>query len=241
MKIKRKQHKRTNIQLIVFFMFTSLFCLRIFEKVNISDVTLIGSQFIPADEIFKNSSLELPARLILINTKYSELNLKRNLALKNVSVRRLIFPFGLKIILEPRIPIAKAVKNVSTESKNGFVDKDGFFIPEKFAKVTKNQIFITTIYGWEEKHREIISRILKSNKNSNFEFTKITISKNGFLSIEDKFLKMILIGFEFNQIDTQLELISSIKMQLIKDQFTQEIDSIDLTDPTNPKIKVFKP
>ena len=58
-----------------------------------SDITVIGSQFIPADEIFKNSSLKLPARLILINTKYSELKLKRNLSLQNVSIRRLIFPF----------------------------------------------------------------------------------------------------------------------------------------------------
>ena len=42
-------------------------------------------------------------------------------------------------------------------------------------------------------------------------------------------------------LDTQLQLLVNMKMQLKELGIITEIEMIDLTDPINPKIKVFKP
>ena len=85
-----------------------------------------------------------------------------------------------------------------------------------------------------------LSKIFKSQKNNNIEFVTINISPNGFLTLEEASLKTILLGFNSTIIDTQLEIISNMKNQLIGNTILEKIDNIDLTDPNNPKIKVFK-
>ena len=55
----------------------------------------------------KNSSLNFPIRLIFVETNLLEKELKQNLSLKNVSVNRELFPFGLKVHINTRIPIGK--------------------------------------------------------------------------------------------------------------------------------------
>ena len=70
---------------------------------------------------------------------------------------------------------------------------------------------------------------------------KITFSSNGFLTIEEKDLKTIYLGFNPNLINYQLQIIDNLKNELKKNNFSEKIDNIDLTDPNKPKIKVFKP
>ena len=69
----------------------------------------------------------------------------------------------------------------------------------------------------------------------------ISFAKNGFLTLEEKELKTILLGFNQNLIKKQLLIISKLKKQLSQKNIIEKIDNIDLTDPINPKIKVFKP
>ena len=76
------------------------------KKVNIQDIRIFGSKFFSQNDLVNNSSLKLPTRLIFIKTKYLEKELKQNLSLKNVSVTRQIIPFGLKIYIDTRTPIA---------------------------------------------------------------------------------------------------------------------------------------
>ena len=80
-----------------------------------------------------------------------------------------------------------------------------------------------------------------SRKKDGLELVKISFSPNGFITIEEKDLKTILLGFNPNIIKSQLKIISNLKDQLKKNKFAEKIDNIDLTDPNNPKIKVFKP
>jgi len=61
------------------------------------------------------------------------------------------------------------------------------------------------------------------------------------LTIEEKDLKTLFLGFKPNLINYQLKIIDSLKNELEKNYFSKKIDNIDLTDPNKPKIKVFKP
>ena len=73
------------------------------------------------------------------------------------------------------------------------------------------------------------------------DLVKISFSPDGFLTIEEKDLKTILLGFNPNLINYQLQIINNLKNEFKKNNFYEKIDNIDLTDPNKPKIKVFKP
>jgi len=57
-----------------------------------------------------------------------EKELKQNLSLKNVSVNRELFPFGLQVHIDTRTPIAYGERVLNDEKILGFIDKDGIFI-----------------------------------------------------------------------------------------------------------------
>ena len=59
--------------------------------------------------------------------------------------------------------------------------------------------------------------------------------------IDEKDLQNIILGFNPNLINYQLQIINNLKNEFKRNNFSQKIDNIDLTDPNKPKIKVFKP
>jgi cell division protein FtsQ len=240
-----KQHKEINIRsflfLILFLITTSLISLKTLKKVKIQDIKISGSELFSQNDVVSNTSLKLPIRLIFINTNYLEKELKQNLSLKNVSVSRQIFPFGLKVHVNTRTPIAYGERILNDEKIFGFIDKDGTFINKQNADLKNLKKLNIKVFGWKEKFKKTLSKILNSQENYEFEVVKITFSQNGFLTVEEKDLKTIFLGFNSNLINYQLQIIDSLKNELSKNNFIKKIDNIDLTDPNKPKIKVFKP
>ena len=84
-------------------------------------------------------------------------------------------------------------------------------------------------------------KLLEDNSNYEFEIVNITFSPDGFLTVEEKDLKTIFLGFNPNLINYQLQKINFLKNEFKKNSFSKKIDNIDLTNPDKPKIKVFKP
>ena len=243
MKNPKKINKKTFFFQILFLFLTSLITLKTLKKVNTQDIRISGSELFSQNDVVKNSSLKFPIRLIFINTYFLEKELKQNLSLKNVSVNRKLFPFGLKIKVNTRTPIAFGEKILNDKKILGYIDKYGIFIDRKNVDEKKlNKLTLTIeVFGWEEKFRNILSSIFIAQENYEFEIVKITFSPNGFLTVEEKDLKTILLGFNPNLINYQLQIINNLKNQFKKNNFSEKIDNIDLTNPNKPKIKVFKP
>ena len=241
MKDQQKVKKRKSVLLITFLFLTTFLTFKAFKKVNSQDISIAGSNLISKEDIVANSSLIFPTPLILIRTKFIEKELKKNLSLENVSVFRQIFPFGLRILIKTRTPIVYGEKTINGEKINGFIDEDGFFINENYTDKKFLKKLSSKVYGWQESYRETLSKILYFQKNSNVVFVKINFSPDGFLTLEEKSLKTIFLGFNLKSIETQLQIISDIKYQLMGNKIFEKIDNIDITDPSNPKIKVFKP
>ena len=227
---------------LIFLLFsTSILSLKILKKVNIQNIRIAGSELFSQNDVIDNSSLKIPIRLIFINTSYLEKELKQNLSLKNVSVSRRILPFGLKVYLKTRTPIAFGERILNNERITGFIDKDGIFINKKNAdNINLSEINIK-VFGWNEKFKKILSEIFIAQENSDFEIVKIIFSADGFLTVEEKDLKTIFLGFNNDLINYQLQIISNLKNEFKESSFSEKIDNIDLTDPNKPKIKVFKP
>ena len=241
MKIQKKINNRTFLFLILFLFSTSLISLKILKKVQTQDIRISGSEFFSQSDLVNNSSLKLPTRLIFIKTRFLEKELKQNLSLKNVSVSRQIFPFGLKIQVNTRIPIAYGERILNNERILGFIDADGIFIKKQNVDKKNLKNLTIKVFGWEEKFKKILSDILIAQESYELELIKITFSPNGFLTVEENDLKTILLGFNPNLINYQLQIINYLKNELMKNNFYEKIDNIDLTDPNKPKIKVFKP
>jgi len=240
--VKRlKINNRSFFFLISFLFLTSLMSLKTLKKVDIQDIKISGSKLFSQKDVLNNSSLKIPIRLIFINTYFLEKELKHNLSLKNVYVSRQIFPFGLKVHIITRTPVAFGERILNDEKILGFIDKDGIFIDKQNVEEKKFNKLSIKVFGWKEKFKKILSDILISQDNFEFELVKITFSPNGFLTVEEKDLKKILLGFNPNLINYQLQIINNLKIEFKKNNFSQKIDNIDLTDPNKPKIKVFKP
>ena len=215
--------------------------LKTLKKVNIQDIRISGSELFSQNDVVNNSSLKFPIRLIFIKTNFLEKELKQNLSLKNVSVNRQIFPFGLKVQINTRIPVAFGERIVNNEKISGFIDKDGVFINKQYAEERNLNSLTIKVFGWEEKFKKILSELLIAQENYELEIDKITFSPNGFLTLEERNLNTILLGFNPNLINYQIQIINYLNNEFKKINFSEKIDNIDLTDPNKPKIKVFKP
>jgi len=240
-KNEKKINNKGFLLLLIFLFLTSLISLKTLKKVNIHDIRISGTELFAPNDLINNSSLKFPNRLIFIKTNFLEKELKQNLSLKNVSVNRQIFPFGLKVHIKTRTPVSYGERIINDQKIMGFFDKDGFFIKKQNAEDTNLSELRIQVFGWKEKFKTILSKILTTQENYEFELVKITFSPNGFLTVEEKDLKTIFLGFNPNLITYQLKIIDNLKYEFKKNNFSKKIDNIDLTDPNKPKIKVFKP
>ena len=210
----RNQKKIYNKAFLFLVLFsTSLISLKTLKKVNIQDIRIYGSKLFSQNDLVKNSSLKFPMRLIFINNTYLEKELKKNLSLKNVSVNRQLFPFGLKIYLKTRTPIAYGEKTLNDKKIYGFIDKDGIFINKQNADNLNLSKLSIKVFGWEEKFKKTLSQILIAQENYEFEVMTITFSPNGFLTLEERDLKKIFLGFNPNLINNQLRIINNLKKE----------------------------
>ena len=241
MKSQKGIKNRSFFFLISFLFLTSFISIKTLKKVDFKDIKISGSELFSQNDVVKNSSLKFPIRLILINTNFLENELKENLSLKNVSVNRELFPFGLKIDVKTRTPIAYGEKMLNNEIIKGFIDIDGIFINKQNARDINFDQLTIKVFGWKEKFKKILSEIFIAIDNYELEIVKITFSSNGFLTLEEKDLNTIFLGFKPKLINYQLQIIKNLKYELKKNSFSKKIDNIDLTNPDKPKIKVFKP
>ena len=241
MKSQKVINNRSFFFLISFLFLTSLLSIKTFKKVDPQDIRISGSKLFSQNDLVKNSSLNFPIRLIFVETNLLEKELKQNLSLKNVSVNRELFPFGLKVKVKTRTPIAYGEKILNGKKILGFIDRDGIFINRKNADEKNLSNLTLQVFGWKEKFKKTLSKILVAQENYEFELVKISFSPNGFVTVDEKDLKKIFLGFNTNLIDYQLQIINKLKNEFKKNNFSKKIDNIDLTDPNKPKIKVFKP
>ncbi len=241
MKNKKVIKNRSFFFLISFLFLTSLISIKTFKKVDLQDIRISGSELFSRNDVVKNSSLNFPIRLIFVKTNLLEKELKQNLSLKNVSVNRELFPFGLKVHINSRIPIAYGERILNDEKILGFIDKDGIFINKQNVDKKNFDKLTIQVLGWKEKFKQILSEIFIAIENYELEIVKISFSYDGFLTIEEKDLNTIFLGLRPNLINYQLQIINNLKNEFKKSSFSKKIDSIDLTNPDKPKIKVFKP
>ena len=227
MKNQKVIKNRSFFFLIPFLFLTSLLSIKTLKKVDIQDIRISGSELFSQNDVVKNSSLNFPIRLIFVETNLLEKELKQNLSLKNVSVNRELFPFGLKVYIDTRTPIAYGERILNDEKILGFIDKDGIFMNKQNVDEKNLNKLVIQVFGWKEKFKKILSEIFIAIENYELEIVKISFSYDGFLTIEEKDLNTIFLGLRPNLINYQLQIINNLKNEFKKSSFSKKIDSID--------------
>ena len=174
MKKQKKINNRSFLVLILFLFSTSLISLKTLKEVNVKDIRITGSELFSKNDLLNNSSLKFPIRLIFIKTNFLEKELKQNLSLKHISVRRQIIPFGLKIHIETRKPIALGERIINDKKILGFIDRDGIFINKQNAENISTSELTLQVFGWEKKFKKTLSKIFIAQEKYNLEIVKIT-------------------------------------------------------------------
>ena len=165
MKNKKGIKNRSFFFLISFLFLTSLLSIKTLKKLNLQDIRISGSELFSQNDVVKNTSLKFPIRLIFVETNLLEKELKQNLSLKNVSVNRELFPYGLKVDINSRIPIAYGERILNDEKILGFIDKDGIFINKQNVGEKNLNKFKIQVFGWEERFKKILSEIFIAIEN----------------------------------------------------------------------------
>ena len=228
--------------LLLIVILTTSLLIKTFQKIDSSNIILSGTNNFSKQDILIHSSLKLPERLILIKTKLIERELLEKFSLKNISIDRQLFPFGLKISIQTRQPLAYAERKNDGIVNNGYTDIDGYFIPLEFAEIGKEKYTIKII-GWDKDFQNQISKILKFYYQNDNNLESIKISQEGFIELREKKLNKIILGYRPNiiKIKKQLNIIKEMKIQLDDNEILKNLDIVNLTDPAYPEIKVFKP
>ncbi len=227
--------------LILALCFTNTLSLMTLKKLEIENIKIYGSELFSKEDIVENSSLDLSTRLIFVKTKLIEKELKQNLTLEKISVSRQILPFGLRVLIKTRTPVAYGERILKGKKLAGYVDQYGYFIDQKNTEKVNLNKFKLRVFGWKDDFKKTLSIIIASQMKNEVDLIKISFSENGFLTLEEQDLKTIYLGFDPKLISSQIQIISNLKNQLIKNNLSRGFDKIDLTDPKNPIIKVFKP
>ena len=115
MKNQKGIKNRSFFLLISFLFLTSLLSIKTLKKIDTQHIRISGSELFSLNDVLINSSLKIPIRLIFVETNLLEKELKQNLSLKNVSVNRELFPFGLKVHINSRIPVAYGERILNDE------------------------------------------------------------------------------------------------------------------------------
>ena len=243
MKEKQTVNKRRFFLLLTFLFLTTYITSKTFKKVNYQDISILGSELFSIDDLVANSSLNFTTPLIFVKTIFIEKELKKNLSLENVSVFRQVFPFGLKILIKTRTPIAYSERILKGKKITGFVDKEGFFLIERYSDQEITKKLSSKVFGWKENYREALSKILNFQIDNDVIFITISYSPNGFLTLEEKSLKTILLGFNPKIIENQLQLIKEMKDQIKKNiilEKNKELGKIKYDDKILHRSKVIK-
>ena len=128
----------------------------------------------------------------------------------------------MKVHINSRTPIAYGERILNDEKILGFIDKDGIFINKQNVDEKNLNKLTIKVFGWKEKFKKILSEIFIAMDNYELEIVKITFSSDGFLTVEEKDLKTIFLGFNPNLINYQLQKINNLKNELKKIAFQKK-------------------
>ncbi len=243
-RLKRKHRNRLLLSWQTFlfssfsYLLIHLFINQGWQIIDIKKVIIIKQNNLKQDAIINITKHYLPERLIRINPKQIESDLIQQLPIKAISIRRKILPAELMIEIQGRDPIAFATKIGPKGIEKGMVDFEANWIPIKYLnKINKKEISLK-VEGWSKNQQNKISYVLKNNDNLGSPLKKIILNSAQEMSLQTEKFKSVLLGRNPDLLKKQINYLSHLDRSLPDLLINTNVKTLDLTDPSNPEIKL---
>ncbi|WP_052042917.1 MULTISPECIES: cell division protein FtsQ/DivIB [Prochlorococcus] len=231
---------------VFFFIFASSFlslCLinNGWEEINAENIQIKGNNYIHKKRIVRHLGIKLPVPLLEINPKQVEESLLKKLPIKVVRSSRRIYPPGIYLEIQEREPVAKATRIGPQGIEQGLIDKDAHWIElgDPLQSRYKINDLSLSIDGWMKSHQKWIAYIYQNQDKLRNPLQKIILSPNGEISLKTKDFELIELGYNPSILREQVSTIVYLTKNLPK-RFTDDLQTtIDLKDPSRPKL-LFK-
>ncbi|MFN6571874.1 cell division protein FtsQ/DivIB [Dendronalium sp. ChiSLP03b] len=204
-----------------------------------------GNRVLPEGSIQSLLRLSYPQSLWRIQTSAIAASLKQQPTIAQATVRRRLFPPGLIIEIQQRVPVAVAqsskARNTNTAKKQvsaGLVDASGVWMPlEKYKLVNPNaKLPSLKVIGLPEQYRQYWSQLYPTLSQSSVKVTEIDCQDPTNLILKTE-LGNVYLGAPSPQLPQQIKVLAQMR-QLSAKINPSQIEYIDLKNPESPLVHV---
>lgn len=203
-----------------------------------------GNQSLSPDAVQSLLQLSYPQSLWRIQPSAIAESLKKQPAIAQATVNRRLFPPGLIIKIEERVPVAVA-HNTQAQGNNqkentGLIDSNGVWIPtEKYMLMNPNlKLPSLKVIGSPEKYRSYWNQLYSYVSQSTVKITEIDCQDPTNLKFKTEIGNVYLGAFS-PRLPEQINVLTRIR-NLPKKIKPSEIEYIDLTNPESPLVHMIQ-
>ena len=203
-------------------------------------IEIIGNKNINSDIIIESSGIDFPKPLLKIEPREMQNNLKENLPIQTISIRRKMMPTYLEIEIKTSEPIAFASKMNMDSIEAGVLDTYGNWTPIEVHEKINPPMQLFYVEGWMESHKKAFSKLSMQKDNFGSPIEKIKFLNNGDILLETSLLKEIQLGSNVVFLEKKIKALNFLLEKLPSD-FKNKIQSVDLRDHAKPELKILNP
>ncbi|WP_427157520.1 cell division protein FtsQ/DivIB [Aliinostoc sp. HNIBRCY26] len=203
-----------------------------------------GEQSLSPEAVQTLLPLSYPQSLWRIQPSVIAESLKKQPTIAQATVNRRLFPPGLIIEIEERVPVALAqkTKNQANNQKEntGLIDTKGMWIPlEKYTLMNPNETLPSLkVIGLPEQYAQYWSQLYTYVSQSSVKITEIDCQDPTNIKLKTEIGNVYLGAFS-PQLPEQISLLNRIR-NLPKKVNPSDIEYIDLTNPESPLVHMIQ-
>ena len=209
-----------------------------------NQILIEGNRLLPRQSILSFLGLTYPKWLLQISPDELSQTLESHPPIADVTVTRQLFPSGLVVKVQERVPVAIAI-NTSTNARNtpdskaniGFLDSEGAWIPQQSYPPQVRQFIKPPnlkVIGVPESYRSYWTDIYQAVSDSSIKITEIDCRDPANLILKTQ-LGIVHLGSYSSKLTQQFKVLEQMR-QLTKQLNPSQIDYIDLKNPASPPI-----
>ncbi len=210
-----------------------------------NQILVEGNRLLPRQVILSLLPLSYPKWLLQISPQELSQALESNRAIADVTVTRRLFPSGLVVQVQERVPVAIAITPTSDTTSNpkasmGFLDPDGVLIPLQSYPNQVRQFLKSPnlkVIGVPESYRSYWVPLYQAVSNSSVKVTEIDCQDPTNLILKTE-LGIVHLGPYTPRLAEQFKVLEQMR-QLPKQVNLSQIEYIDLKNPANPLVQTY--
>lgn len=203
-----------------------------------------GDQSLSPEAVQSLLPLSYPQSLWRIHPSSIAESLRKQPTIAQASVNRRLFPPGLIIEIEERVPVALAQKTKvpgnTNKASTGLIDANGIWMPlEKYTLMNpKVKLPSLKVIGLPEQYSSYWNQLYSYVSRSSVKITEIDCQDPTNLKLKTEIGNVYLGAFS-PQLPEQISLLERIR-NLPKKLNPSEIEYIDLTNPDSPLVHMIQ-